>query len=274
MNRSPLAIVTGGSRGIGRDIVDALLKDGDVLNISRSPVGVPLHTGHGTLFNLNVDLADVETAVAELEIWFAGHPFHVVTLFISNAATLELGRLHASETLLRRFESVFQINAQAPLALTTSVFRLGRFCETDARILYTTSSLARQVPELSFAGIGLYSASKAALSRLAMVQAREFALTAPQISIVLVHPGIVDTEMQRELRANPDLDPAFVEKTASLPAYRDGEWRTQDPKTAMRTIPPNFAAEFLVWITKRERTTLRDYYDFYDSPDFHQRDAH
>ena len=259
-----LAIVTGGSRGIGHFLVQSSLDDMDVLNISRRPafVGSSRHE----LYNLELDLEDGDAVDGVLGTWLAEHPSYCVKLLIHNAATLNLGWL--DQVSSEETRQSFQINVLAPLAITSAIFKRARFSEQDCRVVYVISSLGRPLSALSFAGIGLYSASKAALSRLALIQAREFELSAPHIKVLRIHPGIVDTDMQQDLRHSQRVDAAFSNKTAGLPAYVEGDWQLRAPAEHPRTISPSFAAEFIMWAARSSQPEPEEY-DFYTSKEFH-----
>lgn len=264
-----LTIITGGSKGIGQCLIRHLLTLGPVLNISRTPasVGKPEDWPH-PLFNLCVELSNLAVLEKEVATWLNEHPQYAVALFISNAATLELSWL--TELSLERMQTSFAVNTLAPLAISSLLFRLGKFCNEGARIIYVTSSLARNTESLSFAGIGLYSATKAALSRLASIQRRECALQSPWVTVTQVHPGIVDTEMQHNLRFDTGIDPAFATKTAGLPPYQEGDWDTVAPTDKSRTISAGFAADFIFWISRIASTDLSHEYDFYSCMPFHE----
>lgn len=265
---APLTLVTGGSRGIGHFLVQAFLDETDVLNVSRGPARRTVPGARHALYNLSLDLGNVAEAERGLCAWFEEHPHHEVRTLIHNAAVLNPGWL--DKVSAEQIDQSFRVNVHAPLAMTTALFRAGRFSGLGARVAYVVSSLARPLPGLSFAGAGLYSMTKAALSRMALVQSREFALAAPHIGVLRVHPGIVDTDLQRELRADPAaLDSAFAEKTAGLPPYHDGEWDDRSPKDHMRTISPQFAAEFVAWAVRRPEVHV-DEYDFYETEEFHK----
>lgn len=145
---------------------------------------------------------------------------------------------------LDALESVFRTNVFSSAVLISYLLKNQAFSQGGSQITYVTSSLARPEPALSFSGIGLYSATKAAVSRMAMIQAREFSLFHPHIRVARVHPGIVATDMQAELRSNTALHPRFAKKTARLPQYRMGDWEAQNPSEAMRTISAHMAADF------------------------------
>jgi NAD(P)-dependent dehydrogenase (short-subunit alcohol dehydrogenase family) len=262
-----LAIITGGSRGIGHVLVQSLLEDMDVLNISRGPAqAVAPSSGH-VLHNLSMDLQDVDRIERVLGDWFGEHPEHRVPIVIHNAAILNLGWLH--ELSAAEVQQAFQVNVHAPLRITTSVLKLGRFSRTECRVAYVVSSLGRFESGLSFAGMGLYSVTKAALGRLALIQAREFEFTAPNVKVLRIHPGIVDTEMQDALRREPRLDPAFAKKTAALPPYREGDWDERSSEEHPRTVSPTFSAEFILWATRSPKVDSQGEYDFYRSTEFH-----
>ncbi|KVF36239.1 hypothetical protein WJ21_16610 [Burkholderia vietnamiensis] len=270
MQRTPLTIITGGSRGIGRELLRLLLERTDVLSLSRSQIDLAtIEESEHRLFQLKCDLTQVDRTIERLDQWLVGHSSHIVDTFISCAAILDLSWLSKTDTLPASFDRAFRINALAPIAISSHINRINRFRDDGSRVLYVTSSLARPLPALTFAGLGLYSATKSALERLAQVQAREFDLSSRKIKVVLAHPGIVDTDMQRELRTNELLDPAFAVKTAGLPAYQEGDWDRQAPDTAMRTISPRFSADFLRWIVERDVELLEPYYDFYTASRFH-----
>ena len=269
MKYKPLTLITGGSRGIGHCLVQSFLTDTDVLNVSRTSAqqaGGSARCGPNQLHDLSVDLADVALIEPCLRAWFDAHPDHRVTTLIHNAAVSPLGWLH--EVSPDEVDQAFRVNVYAPLSITTSLVRAGRFATDGARVVYVTSSLARPVPELSFACLGLYSMTKAALSRMALIQSREFALTAPHLTVARAHPGIVDTELQRDLRRHPRTDPAFAVKTAGLPPFQAGEWRDRSPKDHMRTISAEFSAEFIEWVARTPDATSEEY-DFYHAEEFH-----
>jgi NAD(P)-dependent dehydrogenase (short-subunit alcohol dehydrogenase family) len=260
-----LTIISGGSRGIGRLLVESCLEDTDVLNIARRPAAVTASSRH-SLHHLELDLQHVSEIERALNTWFERHAEYRIKTFISNAALLNLGWL--DKISLAEFDQAFQVNVHAPLVITNNLFKAGRFSLQGARVAYIISSLARHEPALSFAGVGLYSMTKAALSRLGLIQAREFSLVAPHIKVLRIHPGIVDTDMQHELRHDRELDPTFAMKTAGLPPYQEGDWDGQAPQTRMRTISAAFSAEFILWAIRAPEVSAEEY-DFYTAAKFH-----
>lgn len=106
-----------------------------------------------------------------------------------------------------------------------------------------------------------------------MSWARECALYHPTLQIARVHPGIVDTGMQQELRNRNDIDPHFAVKTEGLPAYSPGDWNKQVPAQAMRTIPAEMAADFVLWAGERADHQASEF-DYYHCDAYHtQRES-
>jgi len=222
-----LAIVTGGSDGIGAELLQRLAAHQPVLNISRRKHRVEDVRLTHPLYQLNVDLEDPEAALKILDNWLSDRPQLKASKFFSCAAQLAINQLN--KVSAEEFSKLMVLNSWSPLAITEMLISRGHLATSNSRFVFVTSSLARAGDELSFARLGLYSASKAALGRLVEVQRREMSLGAQQISSTLVHPGIVATAMQDELRNDLYSDPAFREKTSKLPAFREGDWDERRP---------------------------------------------
>lgn len=246
--------------------MQALLGESDVLNISRSIAREGNAIGSHVLHNLRADLGEAERVEAYVHQWFDDFPEYEVVTLVHNAATLKLGSLH--EVSVADVRHALEVNVVSPLRLTASLFGTERFSQERAQVCYVVSSLGRAQEDLTFAGVGLYSMTKAAVDKAASVQAREFELTAPNMRVLRVHPGIVDTEMQRELRRTEELDSRFKSKTARLPTYEPGEWRQCLPSERMRTISADFAAAFVMWALHDAMEV--DVYDFYRATRFHK----
>lgn len=82
--------------------------------------------------------------------------------------------------------------------------------ESQGRIIFTSSGAAVG----AYTGWGAYGASKAVLNHLALTLTAE----EPNVTAVSIRPGVVDTEMQREIREvhNTAMDEKDAEKFAGL----------------------------------------------------------
>ena len=269
MSLQELAIVTGGNRGIGRVLTEELAKAMPVLCIARS--NPPAQWTHETssrhrIHALQVDLSQLSILQYQLGDWLRRYCDYRVSTLLLNAAILSLGRLDDMHPDDLNF--AFRTNVFSSIAIVSTLLKMQRFNCKGSQVTYVTSSLARMDPALTFSGIGLYSTTKAAASRVAMVQAREFALTKPYIRVARVHPGIVDTNMQSSLRSETGLDPRFAEKTAGLPPYQKGDWDLVAPTDAMRTISPEMAADFILWVSDRGDDQAKEF-DYYATAEYH-----
>jgi NAD(P)-dependent dehydrogenase (short-subunit alcohol dehydrogenase family) len=203
---SSLAIVTGHSRGLGAALAEALLQRGHVvLGISRRahaglagrswPAGARLE-------EWSADLAAPRAVAARLEQWLATHDaraFDAATL-VNNAALLTppgpLDR-HQPEEI----EAGLRVGLEAPLLLAGAFLRATRDWRGARRVLGISSGLGRR----GMAGQAVYCAIKAGLDNASRAMALDEAARPNGARIVSLAPGIIDTDMQLELRrANPD----------------------------------------------------------------------
>lgn len=197
MNDQPLAsavaIVTGGSRGIGAAIVRRFAQQGAaiVFNYARREAEAhaladALGAGGARVVAQQADIADPASARALFDR--AESAFGPVSILVNNAGILPssyptLGT--ASDALI---DEVFDVNVKGVLyALREAA---GRMREGGRIINFSSSAIA-----LQRSGYGLYCASKAAVEALGAIFAKE--LRGRSITVNTVAPGPVDTELFR-----------------------------------------------------------------------------
>lgn len=186
-----LALVTGGSRGIGRAIVEALTADGATVlftfkQAAAEAQAVAAQTGATAL---QLDLADpvaVERLAAEIQAEFGP-----VALLVNNGG-------HALEKLLldtstSEWDQLMAVHLRAPFqlsrALLPGMIRLGW-----GRIVNIASIWGM----VGAAGEVAYSAAKAGLIGLTKGLAQE---VGPQgVTVNAVAPGAIDTDMMSDLQ--------------------------------------------------------------------------
>ncbi|MDT0423436.1 SDR family oxidoreductase [Streptomyces evansiae] len=199
------AVVTGGSRGIGRAVVERLCRDGArvVLTYRREreaadEVCAAVRAGGGQAYAVRLDLADAaatEQAMAAADARLGG-----LDILVNNAARTS-ARLPLAETGTEHFDEVLTVNTRA-VFLTTRY--AARHLRDGGRIItVSTANTVRPGP-----GIAPYVMSKGAVEQLMAVAAHE--LGARGITANTVSPGATDTDMLRG--ANPP------EALAALPA--------------------------------------------------------
>jgi len=210
------AVVTGHSRGLGAAVTDELLRRGvPVLGISRSrrPATAALLT------EAAVDLADE----AALHRWLGSHELTEFLgdaarpVLVNNAGLLQpIGGLELQDPAA--VSRAVAVNVGAPLALCAA-FARATASATDRRILHVSSGAARN----AYAGWSVYCASKAALDH----HARAVVLDGtPNLRIASVAPGVIDTDMQAEIRSTPDK--AFPDRERFVRMKQEGTLRTPE----------------------------------------------
>lgn len=208
------AIVTGHSRGLGAAIAEELLARGiPVLGLARQ-TNAELAARHpASLTQCALDLADSGALAnwldrSTLRNYLTGCE---TVLLVNNAGTLQpVGPLSAQtpEAIARSVA----LNVAAPLMLAAATVAASPQA-TERRVLHVSSGAARS----AYAGWSVYCAGKAALDQ----HARAVALDAtPGTHICSLAPGVVDTDMQAEIRASAEAD--FPLKPRFEALKRDG----------------------------------------------------
>ncbi|HEY8646030.1 MAG TPA: SDR family NAD(P)-dependent oxidoreductase [Gaiellaceae bacterium] len=184
------ALVTGTSRGIGREVAQALAAEGArVLCHARSATAAhALATELGGI-SLSGDLASAEGVAAVAKQAAAAAP--VLHLLVHNAAVNPRPHEAFDEVELETYRAVHAVNVEAPVFLTRAL--LGPLRAAGASQVIVVSSEAGQFSNgMGPAGLS-YRMSKAAVNAFTLVAAR--ALRADRIRVNAVHPGWVRTDM-------------------------------------------------------------------------------
>jgi NAD(P)-dependent dehydrogenase (short-subunit alcohol dehydrogenase family) len=186
------ALVTGGSRGIGREITLALAADGcDVVAVGRSADALAETAALGAaagqdVGSLECDVDDLDAAgelVARAsELWGGNGP----TVVVNCAGVVLSGKVTAISRA--DFERSMRVNVQAPLVLVQGAIPAMRAAGWG-RIVNIGSMYSRIAPKYS----GSYAISKHALLGLTRVMSAE--LSRDGITANAVLPGWTNTAM-------------------------------------------------------------------------------
>ncbi len=188
--RDKVALVTGGSRGMGAAIAGRLAREGADVALTYISAGDKAQTVIAEIERAgqrglaiaadNADPAAVRTAVERTVVELGR-----LDILVNSAGIFVVKPLDA--LTLDDFEQTVAINVRAVfVASQAAAAHMGK----GGRIISIGSNLAERVP---MPGVSLYSLSKAALIGFTKGMARD--LGPRGITVNVVHPGSTDTDM-------------------------------------------------------------------------------
>ncbi|MFC6084960.1 SDR family oxidoreductase [Sphaerisporangium aureirubrum] len=190
--RGKKAVVTGGSRGIGRAVVQRLARDGaEVVFTYASNAGAAgkveqaVKAAGGTAHAVRADLTEPGAAARLMET--AAERLGVLDVLVNNAA-LEFVPTPLAELDDEVFDRVMAGNART---VFVTLRYAARHMPDGGRVVnISTINTVRSAP-----GIAPYAASKGAIEQLTLVAAQE--LGPRGITVNTVSPGATDTDLLR-----------------------------------------------------------------------------
>jgi NAD(P)-dependent dehydrogenase (short-subunit alcohol dehydrogenase family) len=197
------ALITGGSRGLGRALAEELAHGGWNLVIdARDPAALAAAASATGAKGIAGDVTDPAHR-AELVRAVSGG----LDLLVNNASTLGPTPMPRLDSLpVADLADTFAVNVLAPLALVQAV--LPSLRERRGAILNITSDAAVE----DYATWGGYGTSKAALEQLSNVLAAE----EPDVAVWWADPGEMNTAMLRAAGEDADAAPPPSEAAAAF----------------------------------------------------------
>ena len=185
-----VALVTGGSRGIGAAIAKRLAADGATLAITyvkdagaASDVVKAIELDGGKAVAIQADAADVEAVKAAVEKTVA--TFGQLDVLVNNAGTAIPKTFE--ETTLEEMDRMIDINVRGTLAATQAALR---HMKSGGRIISIGSAVGERVQT---PGLVAYSATKGAVKMFTQGLSRE--VGSRGITVNNVQPGPIDTDL-------------------------------------------------------------------------------
>jgi len=194
---SPVAIVTGASRGFGRAVTAALLDRGwVVVGDARRADDLKATAAELDSDRLIALPGDVTDAPHRAALVAAASEAGALRLLVNNASRLGPSPQPAlADYPSGELWAVYQTNLFAPLALIQDT--LPTLAENAGVVVNLTSDAAVE----PYAGWGGYGSSKAALDQLSAVLAAE----APTVAVYAFDPGDMRTEMHQAAFPGEDI---------------------------------------------------------------------
>jgi 3-oxoacyl-[acyl-carrier protein] reductase len=226
-----VAVVTGGSRGIGAAIVERLAKDGFtvVINYAGSTAEAEALAGKieqdgGRAVTAQADVSD-PAAVARM-FDMADAAFGGVDVLVNNAGVMRVKPLTEFDDA--QFDSHIAVNLKGTF---NTLREAARRLRSGGRIVNLSSSQAG----LLHPGYGVYAATKAAVEAMTHVLSKE--LRGRNITVNAVAPGPTGTNLFLQGKTREQIEhfaklaplerigePADIAATVSFLAGPDGSW--------------------------------------------------
>ncbi len=235
--KDKVALVTGGSFGLGKAIAEAFAHEGaklvlavrgqEALEATASPLRQQGHEVATFTADLTVD-REVEQLLAQTQ-----EQFGRLDVLVNNAGRSSRGAV--LETSPEDFQALWDLNFLGAVRCTRAA--AGMLLESQGHVVNIGSLAAKTAPRY----LGAYPASKFPLA--AYSQQLRLELSPQGLHVLLVCPGPI---------AREDGGPRYAEQAANLPkaAQRPGGG------ARIKTIDPDWLAQRIVWACQRRQTEL------------------
>ncbi|TXH31769.1 MAG: SDR family NAD(P)-dependent oxidoreductase [Burkholderiaceae bacterium] len=233
-----LTILTGASRGMGLAMAQQLLQPGHTLiSIARNANPALTAPAGGALEQWTLDLADGASAAQRLQAWLAALPanaFASATL-INNAGVIpRIAPLSASDA--GDLARALRVGLEAPMQLTAAFLGATDAWTVPRKVLNISSGLGRR----AMASQAAYCAAKAGMDHFTRCVALDEALKPHGAKVCSLAPGVIDTDMQVQLRGADAAAFPDVQNFANLKAG------------GQLTSPQDAATRVLAWLERAD----------------------
>ncbi len=201
MTSPHLTLLTGASRGMGLAMASQLLQAGhDLVCISRrthDPLAAQAAAAGVRCEQWALDLAQADVAAERLTQWLqARGPAGLASVtLINNAGVIPrlapLGDIESGD-----LSNALRVGLEAPMLLTGAFLRATRSWGCTRKVLNISSGLGRR----AMASSAAYCAAKAGMDHYTRCVALEEANQPGGARVCSLAPGVIDTDMQMQLR--------------------------------------------------------------------------
>ncbi|CRG88692.1 short-chain dehydrogenase [Talaromyces islandicus] len=244
---SKTIIVTGASRGLGLTISKYLLTTSPPNNVvvlarSAEPLQALKAQYPNNVEYIAGDLAD--HSLGEKAVALAQSRFGKLDGLVLNHGIL--GQVSTvAKADVEQWKAGFEVNFFSLVSFTKAALPALR--ESKGKIVFTSSGAATSAT----AGWALYGATKAAMNHFTLSLANEEL----DVTSIAVRPGMVDTEMQREIREDHANNMPSEAVSRFIGAHRDGKLlKPEQPGHVMAKLvlnaPHTLSGRFITWNDK------------------------
>ncbi len=234
-----LFILSGTSRGMGAAMATQLLSPAHrLLCIARHDnptLAARAQRLDAPLIQWRLDLADGASAADQLAAWLSqqdGRAFKTATLINNAGVILGIAPLRAVKR--DDLATSIRVGLEAPLLLTSAFLHGTREWPGKRRVLNISSGLGRR----PMASQAAYCAAKAGLDHFTRCVALEEASQPNGAAVCSLAPGVIDTDMQQQLRS------------AALADFPDQADFAALQANGALSSPADAAARVLAWLER------------------------
>jgi len=217
--------ITGSSRGLGKALTEILLREERnlVTGISRTN-----SLEHSRFSHFRMDLSQPEELIGKVDRLFDPAGDYEKVVLINNAGYLG-GVKYVGDLDDDDFIRIYHINLTAPAILSNAFIRRYSASQCMKILLNISSGAAKN----AYDGWSGYCSSKAGLDMLSKVMAIENEKRDKNFRIVSLAPGIIDTDMQQQVRETSSHDFSRVDRFL---AFKENNQLLSPQKAAHRII--------------------------------------
>ncbi len=236
-----LYIITGASRGMGLAMARQFILPGNhLLCISRQQSAELEELAEQQCIPIEqwrCDLADAQPVADQLHFWLAPRERELSSITLINNAGVIPTIAPLSEVPAQELLRAMRVGIEAPMLLSAAFLNASATWPIPKKILNISSGLGRR----AMASQAGYCAAKAAMDHFTRCLALEEAIKPHGAKVCSIAPGVIDTDMQIQLRSAPDA--SFPDKSAFV-GMKDNGSLTSPQEAADRLISYLFRSDF------------------------------
>lgn len=240
-----LTLLTGASRGMGLAMAEQLIDAGhELLCVSRrTSDALDQRAGRAgrKLEQWPQDLSRAEAAAARLETWLTARgPQGLASITLINNAGVLPQIAPLGEIATADLAQALRVDLEAPMLLAGAFLRATASWPCERKLLNISSGLGRR----AMASQAAYCAAKAGMDHFTRCVALEEAGRPNGAKVCSLAPGVVDTDMQVQLRG---ADPRRFPDIGSFQGLKDKGVLSSPAEAAARVLAylkrPDFGAD-------------------------------